>query len=58
MVTDVGHGVEIEDDAARLRRRKVEFDDDARRSHQRRPRRRRKDLGPVSARSAALARWR
>jgi len=58
-VTYVSHGVEIEDDAARMRRRKLEFDDDAaRRSHKSRPRRRRKDTGPVSAISAALARWR
>ena len=58
-VTYVGHGVEIEDDAARLRLRKLEFDyDAARRSHESRPRRRRKDAGPVSAMSAALARWR
>ncbi len=59
MVTYVGHGVEIEDDAVRLRRHKLEFDDDAARlSYQSRPRRRRKDLRPVSAVSAALARWR
>jgi hypothetical protein len=60
MVTYVGHGVEIEDDAARLRRRKLEFDDDtAHRSHESRPRRRRrKDAGPVSAMSTTLARWR
>jgi hypothetical protein len=50
--------VEIEDDAVRLRRRKFEFDDDAaRRSHQSKPPRR-KDIGPVRAISAALARWR
>jgi hypothetical protein len=55
----VGHGVEIEDDAARLRRRKLEFDADAaRRSHRGRPWRRRKDAGPGSAMFAALARWR
>jgi hypothetical protein len=54
----VGHGVEIEDDAVRLRRRKLEFDDDAaRRSHQSKPPRR-KNTGPVRAISAALARWR
>lgn len=54
----VGHGVEIEDDAVRLRRRKLEFDNDAaRRSHQGRPRRR-KAVGPVRATAAALARWR
>ena len=58
-VTYVGHGVEIEDDAARLRRRKLEFDyDAARRSRESRSRRRREDAGPVSAVSAALARWR
>jgi len=58
MVTYVGHGVEIEDDAVRLRRRKLEFEGDAARlSQQSRPRRWRKDLGPVSAMSGALARW-
>jgi len=58
-VTYVGHGVEIEDDAARLRRRKLEFDyDAARRSRESGSRRRREDAGPVSAVSAALARWR
>jgi hypothetical protein len=59
MVTYVGHGVEIEDDAVRLRRHKLEFDDDAaRRSRRSRPRRRRKVLGPLSTISAAVARWR
>jgi hypothetical protein len=53
----VGHGVEIEDDAVRLRRRKVEFDGDARRFGQDKPPRR-AGLGPVRAISAALARWR
>ena len=53
----VGHGVEIEDDAVRLRRRKIEFDDDAARSYRSKPPRRR-DVGPVRAISAALARWR
>jgi hypothetical protein len=54
----VGHGVEIEDDAVRLRRRKLEFDDDAaRRSDQSKPLRR-KPAGPVGAIAAALARWR
>jgi hypothetical protein len=58
MVRYVGYGVEIEDDAVRLRRRKLEFDvDAARRSHQRKPRQR-KAVGPGSAISAALARWR
>jgi hypothetical protein len=53
----VSHGVEIEDDAVRLRRHKCEFDGDAaRRSRQGKPRRR-KDVGPVSAIAAALARW-
>ena len=53
-----GHGVEIEDDAVRLRRHRLEFDNDAARlSPQDKPRRR-KDLGPVSAIAAALARWR
>ena len=57
-VTYMGHGAEIEDDAVRLRRRKLEFDGDAARlSHLSKPRRR-KDLGLVSAISAALARWR
>jgi hypothetical protein len=51
--------VEIEDDAARLRRRKLEFDHDAaRRSHRSNRGRRRKDAGPVSAMSAAPSRWR
>ena len=59
MVTYVGCGVDIEDDAVRLRRRKLEFEGDAARlSQQSKPRRRRKDLGPVSAISGALARWR
>ena len=59
MVTYVGFGVEIEDDAVRLRRRKIEFDSDAARlSQQSKPRRRRKDPGLVSAMSGALARWR
>ncbi|HET7243743.1 MAG TPA: hypothetical protein VFJ07_02840 [Streptosporangiaceae bacterium] len=54
----VGHGVEIEDDAVRLRRRKMEFDGDAaRRFGQGKPPRR-TGLGPVRAISAALARWR
>jgi hypothetical protein len=56
MVTYGGYGVEIEDDAVRLRRRQLEFDGDARLSRQSKPRRRRKDLGPVSAMSGALAR--
>ena len=55
----VGHGVEIEDDAVRLRRRKLEFDMDAdRRSRRGKPPRQRNDLGPVHTISAALARWR
>ena len=54
----VGHGVEIEDDAVRLRRHKIEFDEDAaRHSHRSKPVRR-KDVGPVRAISAVLARWR
>ncbi len=54
----VGHGVEIEDDAIRLRRRKREFDDDAaRRSHQSKPRRRR-DVGAGPRDSSGPARWR
>jgi len=54
----VGHGVEIEDDAGRLRRHKIEFDEDAaRRSYRSKPPRL-KDVGPVRAISAALARWR
>jgi len=58
MVTYVGHGVEIEDDAVRLRRRKLEFEGDAARlALQSKPRRWRKDLGLVSAVSGALARW-
>lgn len=59
MVTYMGHGVEIEDDAVRLRRHKLEFDGDAARlSQQSRPRRRRKPLGLAGAMSGALARWR
>jgi len=59
MVTYVGHGVEIEDDAVRLRRRKLEFEGDAARlAQQSKPRRWHKDLGLVSAVSGALARWR
>ena len=59
MITYAGYGVEIEDDAVRLRRRKLEFDSDAARlSQQTKPRRRRKDPGLVSAMSGALARWR
>ena len=59
MVMYVGHGVEIEDDAVRLRRRKLEFEGDAARlSQQSKPRRRRRALGPVSALSGAIARWR
>jgi len=53
-----GHGVEIEDDAVRLRRRKLEFDHDAARRSRQGKLRRRKNLSPVSAMSAALARWR
>lgn len=59
MVTYVGHGVEIEDDAVRLRRHKLEFDDDAARlSYQSRPRRRRKDLRSGQRGVGGLARWR
>ena len=59
MVTYVGHGVEIEDDAVRLRRRKLEFEGDAARlALQSKPRRWRKDLGLVSAMSGALTRRR
>lgn len=53
----VGHGMEIEDDAVRLRRRKLEFDGDAARRFHSKPLRR-KDIGPVRAISAAIARWR
>jgi hypothetical protein len=53
----MGHGVEIEDDAVRLRRRKLEFDGDARRSRQSGPRWR-KARRPVSAIAAVFARWR
>ncbi len=57
-VTYVGHGAEIEDDAVRLRRRKLDFDGDAaRRSHQSKPGRP-TGPGPVSAMSAAMSRWR
>jgi hypothetical protein len=58
MVTYMGYGVEIEDDAVRLRRRKIEFEGDAARLSQQSKPRRRKDLGLVSAMSGALARWR
>lgn len=54
-VTYAGHGVEIEEDAVRLQRRKLEFDSDA--AHRRDPRPRR-IFNPVSALSAALANWR
>ena len=54
----MGNGVEIEDDIVRLRRRKLEFDDDAARRSDRSKPPRRKDVGPVRAISAALARWR
>ena len=57
-VTYVGHGAEIEDDAVRLRRRKLEFDGDAARGSHRGKTRRRKGHGPVGAMSAALSRWR
>ena len=57
-VTYVGHGAEIEDDAVRLRRRKLEFDGDAARSSHRSKPRRRKGHRPVGAISAALFRWR
>jgi hypothetical protein len=56
--TYVGHGAEIEDDAVRPRRRKLELDGDAARSSHRSKPRRRKGPGPVGARSAALSRWR
>jgi hypothetical protein len=49
--------VEIEDDAVRLRRRKLEFDDDAARRSDQSKLPRRKDIGPLRAISAALARW-
>lgn len=58
MVRYVGYGVEIEDDAARLRRHKLEFDDDAARGFRQGKPRRRKAAGPVSALAAVLARWR
>jgi hypothetical protein len=42
-ITYVGHGVEIEDDVVRMRRRKLESADDLARSvHRSKPRRRRK----------------
>ena len=49
-----GHGAEIEEDAARLSRRKLEFEHDAARRSEPRPRRRRA-RGPVSAMSAVVA---
>jgi hypothetical protein len=54
----VGGGAEVEDDAARLRRRKLEFDEDAaRRSRQRGPRPW-QALGLLGRPSAAVAHWR
>ncbi len=49
-----GHGAEIEEDAARLSRRKLEFEHDAARRSEPRPRRR-WARGPVSAMSAVVA---
>ena len=58
MVRYVGRGAEVEDDAVRLRRRKLEFDDDAaRRSRQRKPRPW-TALDLLSRPSAAVAHWR
>ena len=50
-----GHGVEIEEDVVRLRRRKLEFDSDA--AGRRGPRLVR-IFHPAGAVSARLARWR
>jgi hypothetical protein len=50
-----GHGVEIEEDAVRLRRRKLEFESDTAGRRDPRPLR---IFNPVSAVSAVLARWR
>jgi hypothetical protein len=68
----VGHGVEIEDDAFRLRRRTLEFRGStagfrdgtaelrgaARRLHRGKPRRRRQARGPAGIVSAVAGRWR
>jgi len=55
----VGHGVEVEDDAARLRRHRLEFEGDvARWARQSKPRRARKARGPIRAMTAAVARGR
>jgi hypothetical protein len=54
-MTYAGHGVEIEEDAVRLRRRKLEFESDAGR---RRDPRRLRIFHPVSAVSAVIASWR
>jgi hypothetical protein len=54
----VGHGVEIEDDAVRLRRRTLEYRDDAaRRVHWQKPPRR-QARGPAGLLSAVIDRWR
>jgi hypothetical protein len=56
-ITYVGHGVEIEDDVVRMRRRKLESADDLARSvHRSKPRRRRKARGPARAMLAVVAR--
>jgi hypothetical protein len=54
-----GHGVEIEEDVIRLRRRKLEFEGDAAsRAHRTEPRTRRlRTLLPTRAMPAVIARW-
>jgi hypothetical protein len=55
----VGHGAEIEDDAGRLSRHRIEFAGDvARWARQSKPRWGRRGRGPISAMSAVVARWR
>lgn len=54
-MTYAGHGVEIEEDVVRFRRRKLEFESDV--AHRRDPRPLR-IFHPVSAVSAVIASWR
>jgi hypothetical protein len=54
-MTYAGHGVEIEEDVVRFRRRKLEFESDV--AHRRDPRPLR-IFRPVSAVSAVIASWR
>ena len=54
-MTYAGHGVEIEEDVVRFRRRKLEFDSDRARRPDPRPFR---IFHPVSTVSAVIASWR